>query len=289
MFSVKTENILLNYFVVLFTFGLLFFYHLTLPFLLLFIFFVFCGVSLYFDRYFFFKISFIFLILLSILYLFHLPNLNILVLLVLFISLSQIYFLFSYFLLLIFLNFHFEFLGTFLVVSILVLILISSFFLSSKTLNKEFNKKLFSSEAKHRFFVHDICNLFTVLFLKNKDRKLEPILNKMKLNLRLNDSESKSSAAGLLRMTIYFLNYDYNLKVKQNFFLVGENLSWVCFFYNLLENYTKKGSTVVVDENSVFVVLKKSEMEELQNFLQNQFVKESVEIKNNVLKFTYGM
>lgn len=158
-----------------------------------------------------------------------------------------------------------------------------------KRLNKEFNSKLFSKEVEYNFLRHDISNLCSIVFFKNKDKSLEPILEEMKLNLHKKGDSSKISVAGILRTSVYLLEYNFNLKIKNNFFLLGENLSWICFFHYLLENYAKKGSTIVVFEESVFVILKEGNKEDLDKFLSNHFVKESVKIKDNVLTFNYGM
>jgi|GEM_PF-5188498 len=287
MFSVKTENILLNYFVLLFTIGLLLSFNLNISLLIVFTILLLSGIFLFFDKYFFFKLSFLLSILLSILFLFSLPTLNILVILILFIAISQICLSFTYFLLFPILYFHFDFLEIYLVISIFILTLIFTFLFGLRKLNREFNKKLFSNELKNRFFRHDICNLCSIIFLQNKDKNLEPILEKMRLNLRSPEISSKSSIAGLLRKTVYLLDYDYNLKIANNFFLMGDDLSWVCFFYNLLENYGKRGSTIIVQNEAVYISLKKGRRKALDRFLSSQFVKDSVDIKDGVLKFKY--
>ncbi len=289
MFSVKTENILLNYFILLFTVCVLFLEHFSpLLFILLFIF-MFSGILLFFDKYFFFKLLFLFGILLTIFFLFSLPTLNILYLLILFVAISQICSSCAYFFLLPLFYLYFNFFEAYLLISIFILILVFTFFFGIKRLNKEFHRKLFSKEVEYNFLRHDISNLCTIVFFKNKDKSLEPILEEMRLNLHPETNSLKISVAGLLRASVYLLEYDFNLKIKDNFFLLGDNLSWICFFYYLLENYAKKGSTIVVVKDSVFVALKKGDRKELDEFLANHFVRESVEIKDNVLKFNYGM
>ncbi len=288
MFSVRAENILLNYFIVIFIISMLFIYYSSLVFLVLFIFLIFSGILLYFDKFFYFKISFLLGLLISLFFLFSLPNLNILILLVLIISLSQISLLVAYLILLAFINFYFEFLEIYLVISVSILTILLSIFWGMKKLNKEIIEKLFSSEARHYFVIHDICNLCSIVFLKNKDKNLEPILNKVRLKLYEEKSSSKISAGGLLRMVIYFLDFDYNLKVRQNFFIFGRNLSWFSFFYNLLCGYVKKGSTIVVDKNSMVFVLKKCDMNYLKKFLKNHIMNDNVEIRGNQLRFIYG-
>ena len=288
MFSVRTENILLNYFVLLFTIGLLFIYSFTLINFLLLLLFVISGLFLFFDRYFFFKQLFLLSILTSILFLFYSINYSsILVLLVLFISVSQICLSFTYFLLFPLLYFYFDFWEIYFVISILIITLIFTFWFSLKKLNDEFNKKVFSNELRYRFFKHDLGNLCSIMFLQNRDKKLEPILEEIRVNLSSKSSNSKTSIAGLLRKTVYFLNYDYNLKICDNFFLNGDDFSWFCFFYNLLGNYGKTGCTVVIENNSIFIQLKKEDRKKLKKFLKEQFTWDSVEIEADVLKFNY--
>lgn len=292
MFSVRAENILLNYFVVLFTVGFLLFYSFSHILLGIFLGIIFCGLLLYFDRYFFFKMAFLITILIAIFVILFSSSSKILVLFLLIISLSQLCLLLAYIILSFFLLKFFEFLDIYIIFSVCFFSLIFTLFFGLRKMTKEFYSKLFSTEGRFCSFRHNLGNLCSVIFLKNKDHSLDSVLEEMKLNFYLNESvseKSQLSVAGLLRMTIYFLNYEYNLSVKKNFHILGDNLSWVCFFCHLLDNYCKRGSTIVLKEDGIFIVLNDVNRKELKKFLANELVMNKSEIRGNVLKLVYGM
>jgi len=283
---------LLNYFVVLFAVGFLFFYSFSYLLFGIFLALIFCGVLLYFDRYFFFKIAFLVTILIAIFVILFSSVSKMLVLFLLVISLSQLCLIFAYITLSFFLLKYFEFLDVYLIFSVCLFSLIFTVFFGLRQMTKEFYCKLFSTEGRFCIFRHNLGNLCSIILLKNKDRSLDSVLEEMKLNFHSNESISEklqSSVAGLLRMTIYFLNYEYNLSVKNNFYIFGDNLPWVCFFCHLLENYCKKGSTIVLKEDCVFIVLDSANKRELKNFLANELIINKSEIKGNVLKLVYGI
>ena len=290
MFSVRTDNILLNYFVVLFTLGIFSVYRSDLY--ILFFGFLCSGILLFFDRYFYFKTSFLLLVIISIFWLLSSAKFNLMIILILFIALSQIHFSLSYLALFFFLFAKFDTLEIYLIFSIFIFSLAFAMFYKLRTLRQNFYAKLFNSESRYSIFRHNIANLCSIIFLKNKDKSLDPVLEEIRSSLHSESTygeNSKFSIAGLLRITICFLNYDYNLKVKENFFILGDDLIWVCFFYTLLENYGKRGSTIVVKGNSMFVVLTGEDFKSLDTFLSNQLLSNNCEIERNILKINYGM
>ncbi len=152
------------------------------------------------------------------------------------------------------------------------------------------NTRLFTAETRHLLFRHELCNLYSIVFLKNKDESLQPTLEKIRKSFDFEQEDCKSSIGGLLRMSIFFKDYDYNLRIKENYFVYGSNFSWVCFFCILFEKYVKKGSNIFVSKEEMVFVLKKGfDSKELNDFLKTQFVKERVSINGNILKFYYGM
>jgi hypothetical protein len=298
MFSVKSENILLNYFVVLLTLGLYFFYalffgkdSLSLIFAILFILLLFAGFLLYFDRYFFFKISFVIILFIAILYLVFSSSFSLLILLVLFISLSQLCNLLSYLTLFVFLLLYVDVVEIYLVFAVFIFSLIFTFLFKLRQIQKGIYSRLFLSESKYSLLKHSIGNLCSILFFKNKDDELSPFLEEMRLALQNEKTllgESETSVAGLFRLIVYFLDYGFNLKIKGNFYLTGKDLFWLCLFYNILEIYAKKGSTIVIQNGIVLIPLKNGAKNELFSFLKRQLVADRVEIRNNVLKLSYG-
>ncbi len=290
MFSVKTENILLNYFLVLLIIGFSWILSFTFAYLLLLFLFLFLGIFLIYDKYYYFKVAFVPMVILAIFLEILFLNSNIVVLILLFISLAQICLLISYITLFLLIFIDFPHFNLFLLIPIFLLVLLFSFFSGFQKLKKDMSSKLFIAETRHLLFRHELCNLYSIVFLKNKDKDLQPVLNKIRESVDFKQENQKSSIAGLLRMSIFFKDYDYNLNVKENYFIYGSNFSWICFFCILFEKYVKKGSSVFVSKEEVIFVLKKGfDSKELNDFLKTQFVKERISIDGNILKFYYGM
>ncbi len=298
MFSVKSENILLNYFVALFSISLVLLYNLfseslffLTPLLILSLNFLFCGFLLFFDKYFFFKMSFLISLLVAIIYfLINSPS-SFIIIVVLFICLSQICNILSYFVLFSFLLLTTEIFEVYLVIGILALILVFSILFGLRKLREDFYSNLFYFEGRHSVFRHNIANLCSVLFFKNKDKSLAPFLEEIRESLNTEGYKLRNanhSIAGILRISIYFLNYDYNLRVKNNFRIEGEDLLWICFFYNLLEKFGKIGSTILIEEMRVTVYLSNFSSKDLDDFVKNQLIAHCVNVEGNVLQINYG-
>lgn len=289
MFSARTENILLNYFLVLLTVGLSFIISSSPAYLFLLLFLFSLGLFLLFDKYYFFKITFVPTIMLAIFLEFFILDANMIFIIILFISLAQICILLSYLTLFVSLLLTFEIFNLSLLIPIFLLALLFSLFSGFGKIKREMSRKLFTAETRHLLFKHELCNLYSIVFLKNKDENLKPTLEKIRKSFDFKTESSKSSIAGLLRMSVYLQDYNYNLSIKENFFIYGSNFSWMCFFCILFEKYVKKGSNVFVSKKEVVFVLKKDfRKKELDDFLKTQFVNERVSVENGVLKFYYG-
>ncbi len=218
-----------------------------------------------------------------------LSELKVVFLIISFIALSQICLLLSYIVLFAFLLIYLEFVEVFVITLAIIFILIASVFLGFRNIRTELNNKLFSFKAEHDVFKHDFSNLCTILFLQNKDINLKPTLDKMKMKLGLREfRNSQCSIAGLLRIAVYLLDYEYNLSVKRNFFVQGENIYWICFFSHILQYHTKRCSTIFVGEGFVTFRLKKEGCKNLKLFLKKQLRANDYEIDGSVLKLVYG-
>jgi hypothetical protein len=222
----------------------------------------------------------------------HLGIFNNLVFLLLLLSLAHISLFFTYSIILVYILYNFNYVDGFLV--ILVMSILISFSLLFYVIDPhKVSKNVFTNicfyQNQLRIFKHDMSNLCSILFLKSKDEDLIPVLEKMRLALKESDSFTKEgfySAKDIIKKAVKILDYDYNIRVDEDFPIEGELTHLICFFLYILKNYVLRTSTIYLRKNEIMVSVKDVKIVDLEKLVQDKFSLEILDSKK-LLKVIY--
>ncbi len=120
--------------------------------------------------------------------------------------------------------------------------------------------KLFSFRKDQEIFIHNLSNSLAVLFLTNKDKKLCNVLKNIKncfVNFNMEKEKQEVYIAEIIKSCVCKIGYRNNVLVKNNFKVIVDVYELEMCLICILKNFSRFGSCIIIEENNIYIFLKR--------------------------------